>query len=404
LEGIRVIDLSTFVAGPSTARLLAEWGADCIKVEAPGGDPARRQPSIFGMPYDDDENLGFDVGNLNKRFISVDLKNTEGKKIFWRLLESADVFVTNIRMQALRKLGIDYDSLKGRFPRLIFAHCMGYGENGPEKDSPGFDMTCYMGRGGLIGTTVNKGSPPMVPANGYGDFQLSPSLASGVCAALYNRERTGRGDYVTVSLHHLAVYMLSIAIVSAQYGNPYPKSRSEVLCPTANFYRTKDDKWIVLCVPEYDKDYNRVMRAIGREDLIDKEEYSTTAKMNELGTNIEIIKVIEDYVVMHDRDETVRHFKSLNIPCEGCYEPMDIHRDEQAWANGILTRLNCPSGTRSIPTGPVCFESNAGAVFKASSAQGTHTEEVLRELGYSEDEIKDAMEKGGVLGKTALFK
>ena len=169
--------------GSYTVRVLGEWGADCIKIESHKGDPARTQGAVFNMPFTDDENLAFDVANLNKKFITLNLKTEKGLEICYKLLEEADVFVTNTRTKSLVKLGLDYDTLKEKFPKLIFAQVLGYGEKGPEKDTAGFDVTCYMARGGVFGTTVNRGDAPMIPTNGFGDFQVAMSLASGICAA-----------------------------------------------------------------------------------------------------------------------------------------------------------------------------------------------------------------------------
>jgi crotonobetainyl-CoA:carnitine CoA-transferase CaiB-like acyl-CoA transferase len=211
-----------------------------VKIESFKGDPARTQGAVFNMPFTDDENLAFDVANLNKRFVTLNLKSETGREVAYRLLAEADVFVTNTRNKSLRNLGLDYDTLKEKFPKLIFAQVLGYGEKGPEKDSAGFDVTCYMARGGVFGTTVNRGDAPMIPTNGFGDFQVSMALASGICAALYKRTQTGVGDKVTIALQHAAIYALSTGIISAQYGNPYPKIRKEVVNPFNNVYRTKD--------------------------------------------------------------------------------------------------------------------------------------------------------------------
>jgi len=191
LEGVKVVDLTTFLAAPTCARVLGEWGADVIKVEAGKGDPGRTQGAVFGMPYTDDENLGFDMSNMNKRFMTINLKNPKGMEVMDKLLKDADVFITNIRSKSLKKLGLDYETVSEKYPQVIWTQCLGYGEKGPEKDSAGFDVTCYMARGGVYGTTVNKGSAPMIPTNGFGDFQVSLCLASGICAALFNRNRTG---------------------------------------------------------------------------------------------------------------------------------------------------------------------------------------------------------------------
>lgn len=402
LEGVKVVDLTTFLAAPTTARVLGEWGADVIKVEAPKGDPGRTQGAVFGMPYEDDENLGFDMSNMNKRFITLNLKSEKGMNVMQKLLAEADVFITNIRSKSLVKLGLDFETLSAKYPKLVWAQCLGYGENGPEKDSAGFDVTCYMARGGVFGTTVNKGDAPMIPTNGYGDFQVSMCVASGINAALFNRTRTGRGDKITVSLHHAAVFMLSTAVVSAQYGNKYPKSRFEVICPTNNVYRTKDDKLIAMCAPEYDRDYNKVMRLIGREDLVDNPDYSNCDHMNALKKNSEVVKILDEAIGKFTRAEILKIFKSNDVPCEACYEPLDMYDDEQVWANGVMTKLDCPSGKRCIATNPVKFGSYAEPSYKVSAAQGSDTVEVMKELGYSDSEVDTYLAEGAVVGKKAL--
>ena len=402
LEGIKVVDLTTFLAAPTTARVLGEWGAEVIKVESPSGDPGRTQGAVFGMPYEDDENLGFDMSNMNKRFVTLNLKDAKGLEVLYKLLADADVFVTNIRTKSLVKLGLDYDALKAKYPRLVFAHCLGYGENGPEKDTAGFDVTCYMARGGVFGTTVNKGDAPMIPTNGFGDFQVSMCLASGICAALYNRDRTGTGDKISVSLHHAAVFMLSTGVVSAQYGNNYPKSRTEVICPTNNVFRTKDEKWIALCAPQYDRDYDKIMTLVGRTDLVGNENYNNCDHMNALKLNSEVVGILDEAIRKFTRAEILKIFKDNDLPCEACYEPMDMYEDEQVWANGIMTKLDCPSGKRNIATCPVKFQSLPEPSYKVSSAQGSHTEEVMRELGYDESAIKNYLDSGAVVGKKAL--
>jgi len=350
------------------------------------------------MPYEDDENLGFDMSNMNKRFVTLDLKQDKGMEVIGKLLSDADVFVTNVRTKSLVKLGLDYDTLRVKYPKLVFAHCLGYGEKGPEKDTAGFDVTCYMARGGVYGTTVNKGDAPMIPTNGFGDFQVSICLASGVCAALFNRQRTGRGDKVTVSLHHAAAFMLSTAVVSAQYGNAYPKSRFEVNCPTNNVYKTKDQKWLAMCAPQYDRDYNKIMALLGREDLKDNADYSNCDHMNAMGKNAEVVGIIDEAIAKLNLKDVIKLFKENDIPCEACYEPKDMYEDEQVWANGIMTKLDCPSGKRNIATNPVKFESLSEPDYRVSSAQGTHTIEVMKELGYSGAEIQDCLASGAARG------
>lgn len=402
LEGVKIVDLTTYLAAPTTARVLGEWGADCIKIESAKGDPARTQGAVFNMPFTDEENLAFDVANMNKRFVTLNLKTEKGLEICYKLLEQADVFVTNTRTKSLVKLGLDYETLKEKFPKLIFAQVLGYGENGPEKDTAGFDVTCYMARGGVFGTTVNKGDAPMIPTNGFGDFQVSLALASGICAALYKREKTGGGDKITVGLHHAAVYALSTGIISAQYGNQYPKSRKEVPNPFNNVFRTKDEKWVCICCPEYDRDYKKIMTLLGRGDLAEDPRYIHCAEVNQKGLNREVVDILDAAVAQFTRGEIMKLFKENDLPCEAAYEPADIYVDEQVHANDVLARIPYPSGERFMPTSPVKFQSLGTPEYRIGGSQGAHTIQVLKELGYGDGEIQSILEEGAATGETKL--
>lgn len=404
LEGVKVVDLTTYLAAPATVRVLGEWGADCIKIESDKGDPARTQGAVFNMPFEDNENLAFDVANMNKRFITLDLKSEKGLEVAYKLLEEADVFVTNTRTKSLVKLGLDYDTLSEKFPKLIFAQVLGYGENGPEKDTAGFDVTCYMARGGVFGTTVNKGDAPMIPTNGFGDFQVSLALASGVCAALFAREKTGKGDKITVGLHHAAVYALSTGVISAQYGNQYPKSRKAVPNPFNNVYRTSDDKWVVICCPEYDRDFNKIMKLVGRNDLVGNEKYNNCAKVNAENLNEEVTGILDEAIGKFTRKEILDIFKNNDLACEAAYEPVDMYEDEQVWANNIITKIPYPSGERFMPTNPVNFASLGNPEYKIGGSQGAHTIEIMKDLGYSDRDITKAISAGEVTGLTKLKK
>lgn len=163
LEGIKVVDLTSYLAAPTTGRVLAEWGADVVKVESFSGDPARRQAGVFNMPMSDDENLAFDYANFGKKFMTLNLKSGKGMEVMLKLLAGADVFLTSNRTKSLMKMGLDYKTLHEKFPKLVYAQVTGYGDKGPEKDAAGFDVTCYMARGGVFGTTVNRGDAPPHP-------------------------------------------------------------------------------------------------------------------------------------------------------------------------------------------------------------------------------------------------
>ena len=403
LEGIKVVDLTTYMATPATGRVLGEWGADVIKVEASKGDPCRvTQAAVFNMPMSDEENLAFDMVNLNKRFIALNLKSETGKEIMYKLLEQADIFITNTRNKSLQKLGLDWETLHEKFPRLIMGHGLGYGKYGAEKDDPGFDVTCYMARGGVFGTTVNRGDSPMIPTNGYGDMQASMFLAAGLCAAVIGREKTGVGEYVTCALQHAAVYTLIVGMISAQYGNPYPKSRLEAICPFNNVYMTGDGKYIAMCDPEYDRDYNKIMGLIGRDDLIDDPKYVNCVKMNEANLNAEVVGIMDEALAKMTSEEALKLFKDAGIPIEPCQTPLDVYEDQNVWDNDYLVKIKYPEAERNIPTAPIQFDSVPAPEFIPTGKLGSSTVEVMRELGYSDDQIQAALADGSVTGETSL--
>jgi len=359
------------------------------------------------MPYNDEENLAFDVANLNKKFITLNLKDPKGLEIAYRLLAEADVFVTNTRTKSLKKLGLDYDTLKEKFPRLVFAQVLGYGENGPEKDTAGFDVTCYMARGGVFGTTVNRGDAPMIPTNGFGDFQVSLALASGICAALYGREKSGKGDKVTVSLHHAAVYALSTGLISAQYGNQYPKNRTEVVNPFNDVFRTSDGKWVCICCPEYDRDYEKMFTVLDAPEMLTeeaKEKYRRCESINANGLNQEVVAALDRAIAKFTREELMERLKANDMPCEACMEPEDIYKDEQAAANHILAKIPYPSGERFMPTNPIRFGSMGEPEYVIGGSQGAHTVELMKHVGYSNKEIEEAIASGAATGETKLKK
>mgnify|MGYP000926220182 FL=1 len=398
LSGITVVDMTAFLAAPTVARVLGEWGANVIKVEAPKGDPGRTQGAVFGTPYTDDENLGFDMSNANKRFITIDLRKDTGREAMDRLLASADVFLTSTRVKSLTKLGYDFDTLHERFPRLVMAQVLGFGARGPLKDAAGFDMTACMSRGGVLGTTVNRGSRPMIPPNGYGDFQVSFVLASGILAALLAREKTGQGDYVTTSLFHSGVFMLNTAMISAQYGNEYPKDRREVINPFNNTYTAGDGLIMTLCAPEYDRDFDKVMRLIGRDDMVGDERLNICDTINENKLNGEVVDILDEAFATKPRAHWLSLFLGNDVPIEACQLPTDIYEDEQAWANDVLRCVKCASGeTRFLPTNPVRFASQGDPEIHLSRPQGSDTVEILTSLGYSPADIDQATADGGVV-------
>jgi len=389
LDGIRIIELASYVAAPAATRLLADWGAEVIKVEAEEGDPFRTNGVLYKMPIKaEDENPCFDTVSANKKFISVNMKTPEGKEIIDRLMESADVFVTNTRIKSLVKLGYNYERIKDKFPKLIFAHVSGYGEQGPEKDTAGYDFTSYFARGGITGTLYEKGTSPVNHAAAYGDFQASVCLASGICAALYARTITGLGDKISVSLYHTAVYMMNLNVSASQFGRAYPISRKESTNPNQLTYKTLDERWVAICMPDHARHYNRFVATIGRPDLVDHPIFMDIQKMQDTGKNRELIAIIEEQLIKKPIDEWMRIFKENDISCEKAYLWNEILEDEQAWANDSLRKVQYPSGEElTMVNTPVKIESMDLPDFRTARGVGFNTNELLEEMGYSRGEL-----------------
>lgn len=389
LSGVTVIELTAHVAAPACPRILGDWGANIIKIEPPSGDPFRQQAPLFNMPYTDEVNPAFDMANINKKFVCLNLKTAQGKEVLYKMLETADVVVTSYRTETLKRMGLTYEELRELNPRLIFAQVLGYGEKGPEKDTAGFDATAYVARGGLLGSINEKGESPINSVNAFGDFQVSICLASGISTALYAREKTGKGDKVTVSLYHTALYMMSIAVVSSQFGNQYPKSRREVGNPFNNTYKTKDGRWMVVCIPEYDKYFNKFVTLIGREDIIGNEDFCTIGEIYRRGNASKMIDIISAGFAHKTIDEWMKILKENDFACEKGYLPTEILEDPQAWGNDCLRKLTYPTGEEYIlTTTPVRMASVGDMEMKISKPLGYHTEDVIKQYGYSDEFIK----------------
>ncbi|MBP1764780.1 MAG: putative hydroxyacyl-CoA:R-2-hydroxyglutaryl-CoA transferase [Firmicutes bacterium] len=392
LAGLKVVELATFVAGPTCARALADWGAEVIKVESPSGDPIRFIGGNTKFPTVPEENPNYDINNMGKKAIALNLKSPGGAEVMDKLLQNSDVFLTNNRTKALEKMGLNYEQIKAKYPHLIFAQVLGYGEKGPLKDKPGFDFTAYYARGGLLGTLYETETSPMNPVPGFGDNQVAMNLLSGILAAAYKKSKTGMGDKVTVSLYHTAIFALNTAITAAQYGFSYPITRKETGNPFLNTYKTKDGRWLQLAAPEYDRLYAGVMKAIDREDLIGNEEYCKLKNIS--GRSGKVVAIIEAQIVQKTADEWVDIFTRHDIPCEKAFLWEEILEDEQAWENDYLCKVNYATGNvRTHVTLPVKFDSIGTQSYSRGPLIGENSAEILKSLGYSDEEITQMAEE-----------
>ena len=297
LEGIRVVELATFIAAASAGRFMADLGADVIKIESAKGDPLRHTAPSEGRPLDMYENTTWDLENGNKRCISLNMKDPAGKEAFFKLLDTADVLITNWRVQALERAGLDYETLKARYPKLVYAICTGYGEYGPDKDLPGFDFTAFFARGGYLDSLRQRGTVPMNVVPGLGDHNVGMNLAAGICAALLQAKLKGVGEKVETSLFESAIFNMGMMIQASNYegiAQNYPIDVRKSANPFNAAWRTKDDRFIQTCMPDFNTYYKAFITAVGREDLADSQEYFPILTCQEKGLTSELYDIVMD--------------------------------------------------------------------------------------------------------------
>lgn len=397
LSGVKVVEMATYLAGPACARILGDWGADVVKVEGIKGDPVRFLGTNMMAPTDDEENPVFFVPNLNKRIISLNQRTDEGKKIMQKLVSEADVFVTNYREEALEAMGLDYETLKKKYPKLIFAHVLGYGPKGPDCKRPGFDFTAYFARSGFMVDLADADGAPTSNSPGFGDFQLAMFLAGGISAALYKRTKTGKGDYVNVSLYHVGIYDFSLPMATEPYATLFPQSRMVPVCPIINPYKCKDGEWFYLGSSDYIVYFPKICRVLGLDDFAENPDY--TDIMGMLMHREEIREAFDKRFAEKTSLEWDKLMREADIPAERVYHFGDVLKDEQAWANDFLVEVDYENGnTGTLTTTPVRFESMGLSDMKLPGGVGCDTVEILDEIGIDKAEFEKLKEGNVVNG------
>ena len=393
LKGVKVVELATFVAAPSCTKLMADWGADVIKVEALFGDAIRGMGGTFNAPMTDEENPMYELENGNKLGIAIDIKDEKGMEILFRLLENADVFVTNIREQSLAKSGLSYNQLKERFPKLIHAHILGYGEDGPLKDKPGFDYTAYFARGGVSMSLMEKGTSPANTSAGFGDHYAGMGLAAGILAALYRQAKTGQGERVTLSLYHAALFGMGLMITTSQYGNEMPLSRKVPNNPLMTTYQCKDGRWIQLALIQYNKWFPKFCKVIEREDLINEARFNSITAVVDCVD--ELVAIVEKEMMKKELSEWSALLEEADLPFEKLQTVNDILDCEQAWANRYLFKTRYSNGNEGILVDtPVRFETMGIKEYMPAPKLGEHSAHILENMGYTADQISELQSTG----------
>lgn len=398
LEGIRVLELTTFVAAPCCGRLLADLGADVIKVERLSGDTWRETGINYHPNFNEDANPVFDIYNSGKRFISLDLKSKSGMEVFKGLLAEADVFVTNTRPQALKRLGIAYEDIREQHPSLVYAIVLGYGEEGPDAGKPAFDTTAFWSRSGFLRdqSLVTDSYMPVTPPFSAGDTVTGIVLMGEICAALLNRTVTGKGDYVRSGLYHNGIFTFGTMELMSQkpWGAKLPTDRLGAGAP-GGLYRCQDDEWIFIAMG-YAPAYLPVMfKMIGQPELWDDPRFKTHEAR--LQYREEIYNVFRDAFLTKPSDYWVEMAGVMDLPLVRLNHYGDVSTDEQAWANGYLEKMTFRSGLEGImPRSPLSFESLGPIDTVCAPLIGADTVAVLEEMGYSPEQIEEMKQSGAI--------
>ncbi len=399
LEGIKVVELATFIAAPCTARVLADLGADVIKVEAPAGDPLRFTAVNEGRPLTHLENTSYDLENAGKRCVTLNTKTKEGHDALEKMISEADVFITNMRQTPLKKMGFDYDTLHAKFPSLVFGYVSGYGEKGPDKDLPGFDFTAFYARGGILGPLRDKDSVPMLTVPGFGDHQVSMNLATGVLAALFKAKMTGEGDKVVVSLLHSAIWDISLVLQASQYGAEcmkFPMKRSNIANPLTVCHKTKDEQWLQIAMPQYDRHYPIFMEAAGHPELVGDPKYYPQAALQ--ANREEFYDILVDIMGSKTLDEWTKIMDEADLPYAIAQSWEELLVDKQAWGSDCFYEMEYPTGAkRTLVRPPIMFEEIGLPPYERGPYPGEHTESVLKEFGYTDEQIAEMVESGAAV-------
>ena len=401
LKGIKILDFSTYAAAPICAMTLADWGADVIKIESLSGDMFRFFGFIMACPVQDDDNIQFEMDNRNKRGISLNMKTGEGKEIIHKLLETADVLVTNYRPKALESLGLDYETISKDHPRLVYAYLNGYGDVGPDKDKPGFDLSAYFARSGILVELPEPGYPPLSPIAGFGDHPTGTYLAGGICAALLQREKTGKGCKVQTALFNTALWNLQLNIATANNNahlsdeeiNKIKTQRTRPRSGLMNTYQSKDGRWITIMALEYDRYWKPFAELVLlRPDLSDDPRFNNQAASFQHGA--ELAAIIDEAFGKLTEAEIVRRLKAADIAHEINLRWKEIKDDVTALENGFIFEYTMPSGRQDWLIGnPVRFNGEKTEVRRHAPRLGEHNNEILTELGYNAEQLSAMREK-----------
>lgn len=388
LDGVRLIEAAEWFFVPGAGTVLADWGADVIKIEHPTrGDPLRGLISSGIIPGAHGLNFFIENGSRNKRSLGLDLATDRGREVLYTLVEKSDIFLTSFLPAARRRLKIDYDDLKKINPKIIYARGSGQGPSGPECERGGFDAGSFWSRGSVAHMLSEPGKPPIMQRAAFGDTIGATFIAGGIAAALYHREKTGQGCVLDVSLLGTAVWLMAPDILaSLLLGHDLPHNdRTRAPNPLMNTYLCKDNKWLMLMMLTPVRHWEEFCKAVEREDL-----YTEFPLMKWIDESVrfKLVEILGAHFAQRTRAEWIERLLQYDTIHAPVQTPTEIRDDPQVISNGYLVDYQHPThGPFKVASSPVQFNCDPTDVRRVAPDAGQDTEEILLQFGYSWDDI-----------------